>query len=58
MNAQDLREHLNHLRDLHALMMLDWNWDDKLANTGRRAELEDEIADTEHMLELLGADID
>jgi hypothetical protein len=39
-------------------MMLDWNYDDKLANTSRRAELEDEIADTEHMLELLGESID
>ena len=58
MNADDLREHLNHLRDLHALMMLDWNYDDKLANTGRRAELEDEIADTEQMLAQLDASID
>ncbi|CAB5207184.1 hypothetical protein UFOVP180_40 [uncultured Caudovirales phage] len=58
MTKDELLEHLKHLEQLHQLMMMDFDFGVKTQATQRRAELEDEILETQQMLDLLDTDPD
>jgi hypothetical protein len=47
MTLEQLIAHKEHLEQLHQLMMMDFDTNVKKWNTGRRAELEEQLADLE-----------